>query len=336
MKKAASTAAAIIVTALALLYAFWDVDFPHLLELLSAADYWIILPYLGCLFGFLFFNAVRWRLILRPLGDFSVWQVTPAMMIGFGGNNVLPAHLGELVRTVVFARTYQVSRSSVLTTQVVERMLDVLAILFIYLLAVLTTENFPELIRTGAYVTAAVFLAGCLAIVVFLFFPAAVSGMVERLIAPLPETIRARILALMNSVIEGMGTLKSVPLLLRMIGYSLLKWIASAGAVWVSLWGYGAEVPLSAGMLVVAVGALAVTLPTAPGYFGSIQAAFVFALLPFGIERETALAASIFFLVAQWIPVTLIGGYFFFKGRSGLGGMQAEMSELHRAEAGPN
>lgn len=328
MKKLATTAAAILVTTLALIYAFWDVDFQQLLQTLSGANYWSVIPYYFCLFLFLLFTALRWRLILLPLGNFSLWHVTPAMMIGFGGNNVLPAHLGELVRTVVFARTFQIPKSSVLTTQVVERMFDVLAILIIFFVTVFATREFPESIRAGSLVTAAVFLTGCVAIVLFLCFPTAIFGLAERFFAPWPLGIRSRILGLMSSVVLGLAALKSFRPMVFMVGYSLLKWIANAAAIWIALWGYGAEVPVAATILVVAVSAFAVTLPSAPGYFGSIQAAFVFALTPFGIEKELVLAASILVLVAQWIPVTIIGAFFFIVTKADLHDMRSELTEL--------
>ena len=58
-------------------------------------------------------------------------------------------------------------------------------------------------------------------------------------------------------------------------------------------------------------------------YVGAIQAAFVFALVPFGIAKDDAVAASVYYLVAQWIPVTLTGMVFFIcmgRTRRGLGG----------------
>ena len=51
--------------------------------------------------------------------------------IGFGGNCVLPARLGELVRAVYFGKKEEMSSSSALGTVVVERILDGFMILII-------------------------------------------------------------------------------------------------------------------------------------------------------------------------------------------------------------
>ena len=336
MKKWFYTAAAAVVTALALLYAFWDVDFAELLDLLAGANYWTLFPLLGFQTLFFLFTATRWRLLLRPLGFFSVAEVLPAMMIGFAANNVLPAHLGEFVRTMAFARKFQKPKSSVLTTQVLERMLDIFAILAIYFVAVFTIREFPASIRTGSYVTALVFLAACLGILLLLAFPARISALAERLTARLPQVVRRRIVGLIHGVSQGLDSFRSFRLMGWMLGHSALKWMSNAGAVWISLWAYGADVPFSASMMVVAVTAFAVTLPAAPGYFGSIQAAFVFTLTPFGIEREIALAASIFLLLATWLPVTLIGGYYFFTLKTDLQNGGGELEAVGPADAEPD
>jgi hypothetical protein len=63
-------------------------------------------------------------------------------------------------------------------------------------------------------------------------------------------------------------------------------------------------------MLTIGITAFAVALPSAPGFVGPMQAAFVFALAPFGIEQEAALAASVLFLLGHWIPVTAVGALF--------------------------
>jgi uncharacterized membrane protein YbhN (UPF0104 family) len=63
-----------------------------------------------------------------------------------------------------------------------------------------------------------------------------------------------------------------------------------------------------------AVLALAAAVPNAPGYVGAMQAAYVFTLRPFGISEELAFAASVLFLVCQWLPVTLAGAWYFIAG----------------------
>ena len=107
MKSWLTTILVVAVTALLLGYALWNVDLAALGEVLASADYRYVVPFLLTLTLFFWLKAWRWAMILEPLDRYTVRQVTPALMIGFAANNVLPAHLGEFVRSFWFARRYR-------------------------------------------------------------------------------------------------------------------------------------------------------------------------------------------------------------------------------------
>lgn len=326
MKKTAYLVAVVAITSLSLLYALWGVDYRKLGQVMMGADLRVLAPFFLFLVLFYLFTGLRWNLILRPLGRYSLQQSAPAMMIGFAGNNILPAHMGELVRAVLFGRKFGKPGSSVLATLVVERILDVFAILFFYFLAILLIKPFPESIRLGA-VTAAL-ITGLLSalIFLFLFFPKWFQTVFLRLGFWLPTGLREKINTLLENAVNGLSALKSPGVVLGMLIFSLLKWSAGGAMVWFALQGFDVRISFNVSMVVIAVTALAVTVPSAPGYIGTLQAAFIFALTPFGIPREVALAASVLYVIAQWVPVTLIGGLLFFS--TGL--KIPEMSEAAR------
>lgn len=328
MKRLPHLLLAFAVAALALLYALWGVDFRHLGRLLAGADYRLLLPFQALLVLFYVFTGLRWNVILRSQGRYSLRQSGPAMLIGFAGNNVLPAHLGEVVRAVVFGRQAGLPATAVFMTLVVERLLDVLAILVYYFVAVLLIDPFPESIRLGAQAVAVVMGAASLGIVAFLRWPAAFVRLWERLSTPLPAVLRGRGSALLHNAAQGLAALKSPRLFAGMLAYSLLKWATCGGMVWLALLAFGTRIPFGISMIVIAVTALAVTVPTAPGFFGTMQAAFVLALVPFGVPRETALAASVLYLLAQWVPVTLVGGLCFLASGLRMAEVRADTQHL--------
>jgi glycosyltransferase 2 family protein len=105
MKRLLALLLPILFTVGLLVYALSGVDLSTLRSTLLEGELWVIPPFLILLAFFFFNNALRWTLILRPFGHFSVRQVAPSMMIGFAGNNLLPLRIGELIRTVIFARS---------------------------------------------------------------------------------------------------------------------------------------------------------------------------------------------------------------------------------------
>ncbi len=335
LKRLLALSAILAVTGLVVVYAFWDVDFGQLAALLLAGDYRILFPFLILVVLFYYFTALRWCLILRPLGRYSAAQVTPAMMIGFGGDNLLPAHMGDLVRAIVFALQYRLSRSGVFMTLVLERVLDVFAILLLFLVATFTLDTVPEGMRDGLRASAVVFGLICVGIALFLRYPAFFVRWWNLWSRPLPAIIRELGTRFLTGSEAGLAALRSPAALVPLAVLSLLKWGAAGGMVWLSLQSYGISVAPGTSALVVAASAMAVTLPSVPGYFGMIQAAFVFTLIPFGVSREAALAASVFFHIAQWIPVTLLGLVFFFTTGLGAGRVRREMSKRHDTGASP-
>ncbi len=316
MKKWLTTILVVAVTALLLGYALWKVDLEALGEVLAGADYRFVVPFLVILTLFFWIKAWRWAVILEPLGRYSVRQVTPAMMIGFAANNVLPAHLGELVRSLWFARRYRQRASAVLVSQVLERILDVVAILLLYLLAVPWIESPPEAIRLSVWLVAGVAAAMAVVIYAILASPQRVFRLWRVLSGKLPASIQSRGEAFLSDVLRALSSVRSPARLLLLLANSLVQWSLSGVCVWMSMAAVGVTIGPAITLIVLTATVVAVTLPNAPGYVGAIQAAFVFALQPFGVSSESAFAGSVFFLVANWIPVTSVGGIFMLASRS--------------------
>ena len=111
------------------------------------------------------------------------------------------------------------------------------------------------------------------------------------------------------------------------MGYSLLQWLLIATNVWLAVWAFGFAIRPGVALIVLAVLSLAITVPSTPGYIGPVQAAFVFALVPFGVSNELAFAASVFYLVAYWIPVTVVGALFFVSTGLRVGEVRSDVEE---------
>ena len=311
MKRLLALLLPILFTVGLLVYALRGVDLGTLRSTLLEGELWVIAPFLILLAFFFFNSAQRWTLILRPFGRFSVRQVAPSMMIGFAGNNVLPLRIGELIRTVIFAKESGCSRSGVLMTLVVERALDLVGILLVFVTGAILLGELPP----GWTYGLAIALAGILTLMTVLVllgrFPNVSLGLWRRLSPSLPAVVAERGQTYLTELTRGLAALATPSTTAALLAQSLLRWYVAAALVWLSLAGYGVSVSPGVVMLVVGVTAAAVSLPSVPGFVGPVQAAFVFALTPFGISQEVALAASILFLVGHWVPITLTGALFF-------------------------
>lgn len=308
MKRWSTTILAVALTALLLGYALRGVDFPTLGDVLAGADYRYAAPFVATLALFFFLKAWRWTHILAPLGRYTIQQAAPPMMIGFAANNVLPAHLGELVRSLWFARRYGERVSAVLTTQILERILDVAAIVVLYLLAVPWIDDPPEALRISVWLVGASCALAAGMIYALLTSPERVFRLWRWASARLPASFRTRGEGFLGDVLRALSSVQSGRRLLALVTNSVVQWSLMGVCVWMSMAAMGVAIGPALSLIVLTATVVAVALPSAPGYVGALQAAFVFALEPFGVSSEAALAGSVFYLVGNWVPITTAGG----------------------------
>lgn len=307
MKRLAGIAAAALVTIGTLAYALWDVDLDQLRQTLMAGRLWVIPPFLVILGLFYYSNALRWRLLLRPFGRFGSLQLMPSMMIGFAANNLLPLRVGELIRAHLLAREQGLSRSGILMNLVLERLLDLIAILAFYVAGLALLPEAPAAFRTSAWVGAAAILGLGGVLLCLLFLPQTLNRTWLALAARLPDPVRQRGSIYLEQFAKGLAPLRQPLLAAALLAQSIGRWCLPVALAWLAVYAYAGAIPLALAMITVGITAFAVSLPSAPGFVGPMQAAFVLALTPFGVTQEAALAASLLFLLGHWIPVTGVG-----------------------------
>src|SRR5688572_22254406 len=79
-------------------------------------------------------RAERWKYLLEPLGPTRFRTVFRTTVIGFAASAVLPARAGEVIRPYLLARQEGLSATAAFATIVVERVLDLVAVLLLLLL----------------------------------------------------------------------------------------------------------------------------------------------------------------------------------------------------------
>lgn len=311
MKHLVSLLVATVVACGLLWYSLRGVDMGTLKTTLASGDYSSFGFFALALVAYYWLKALRWASVLSPLGQFSWRDVAPAMMIGFAGNNVLPSHLGELIQTVVFSKRNALPASSVLVTQMVERLLDVGAVLLLFFVALLFLTDVPDGLRLSAEIALATTLLGVTAVALAIARPHWLFKLWGQCATILPPGVWQWGHGLLENIILALNGLRSPRRLAVLIANSIAQWAAMAFIIWIALLTFGVTIGPWLALITLAATVVAITLPSLPGNFGSVQAAYVFALVPFGVAQESALAASVYYLLAQWIPVTIVGGVCF-------------------------
>lgn len=303
VKKAAGFLIRLILVGGCLVYAFWGIDFGQLWATIVRYDdmalFWTtILSFVG--YGVM---ALR----LNFLSGFVAgnWLCFKAFLMSMAVNNIVPAKLGELAKAFYLRRECHFSLSRSITMVFWERFFDLNAILAMGLVVAFHFK------LKMAFVPLAAAVGG---IWVALWVVRTYPDFVGRIIDKMPSNRLAEFMAeLKLQVLHGV-----TPSFMIVLGlYTLVCWASYATSTFlVLLWVAGMQLTWGHAAAVFVISSLGMAMPSSPGALGVFEAAVVFSLGLFGVERSQALAAGLVLHMVQYIPVTLAG--LLVLGKSGL------------------
>ncbi len=301
-----------------LVVAFDNIEFSSFWASLGRVSWVTILAVSAMAIMSMFLRAWRWRILLKPVKDIAYNTVFTFTMIGFMANNVLPAHAGDFARPYLLGLKENISGFSALATVLIERLLDGVGLIIIFLI-VLPIAPLPASIKmSGLGIGAALF-----ALIALLMLLSSENGRLRNgliaLVEKAPDRFRASLSKKLQMFLFGLTIFRNRKNLLPLLGISVFVWAHLALTIFMILKGYplAAEVGAMdmgiASVVTIVMLAFVIVLPSSPGYLGITQVAFIFALGYFGVAESDAVGASIIFNLTQYIPITIGGIVYFFK-----------------------
>jgi glycosyltransferase 2 family protein len=302
--------AGLLLSALFAWLALRDTRWADLRAAFALARWWLALPFALVLAAFYWLKAMRWRILLAPTADLSARALLPALIVGFAANNLLPAHLGELVRVYLLGRERGLAKSAVLATVVLERMFDVLAVLALALAALASGQALGAELRAAGWFLALVAALVLVPALLLVFTTEWFVRLSDPLLALLPPSLRVRLHEQLAALALGFGALRAHHRLPALMANSLLQWALMASCVWIAIAAFGLDVPTVAAVVILVLVVAGITLPGSPGFVGTIEYCFVLGLKPYGIAAGTALSVAVFYHVLTFGCVTVAGALF--------------------------
>ncbi len=247
-------------------------------------------------------RGARWRSLLAPIAPLPYRRVLGYTYIGYLANNVLPARLGELYRSHALGDGEDVSRTTVLGTVVVERVVDTVMVVAIAAVAVLV-------LSVRGLMTSAV-LAG-LAFVALLIVVLGLGIVAHRL--PGAERVteiiarRPRLLELARRLREGLAVAGRPRVVAMAIAFSAVAWTASTLTFLAAGQAVGVELTVAQAALLCSGVALVSIVPAGPANAGTFELTVVLIAEGFGISRDDAFAMGLLVHLIV-LALTSIGG----------------------------
>ena len=288
----------------------------HLQEVIGAlqhANYWWLVPGIVVYFLGLWVRTWRWQYTLRPLQLVPLTTLFPDVCIGYFGNNVFPFRAGELLRSYVLKKQTGIDISSSLATVIIERIADGLVMIMFVFLA-LPFAPMPEFFRNAVISMTVGFLAATALFIWAANDPQRVDrfygGIARRL---LPAKIRVVTDGFFQRFMLGLRSLSSPSDMTAIFLTSVLIWLLETVKYWFVMHAFDFAVAFIVLMLMNGLVNLATTLPAAPGYIGTFDTPGIMTLQAFGVNPSVAASYTFTLHAALWVPVTLLGGYFFWR-----------------------
>ena len=119
----------------------------------------LLLAGLGTIFLTYAMRAWRWQYLLAPIGPTRFRTAFRTTIIGFAALGVLPARAGDILRPYLLAKQEGLSTSATFATIVMERVLDliaVLALLALYVWGIANADSLPASVMRPIEISAAV------------------------------------------------------------------------------------------------------------------------------------------------------------------------------------
>ena len=269
-----------------------QVNFSEMGRELSKANYIFLLPAILIYLLGVFFRALRWKYLLKPLGNFPVFRLFSLILIGMLVNNIVPARLGIVARAIILGEKEKISKMAVGGTMVVEQVLDGVILLFFAAIATFFAP-LTGWLQNVVYITAGIFIALLILCLVFASSSAAAQKGLNLILRVLPKKWHDKIGEWFMRLIEGLGIMKSLRKLLVVFIMSALVWLCESGLFYMVGFSFDLQQPFYVYMLATAVSNLAWVLLMTQGGVGSFDLACQKSLELFNIGAAAAASYAI-------------------------------------------
>jgi dolichyl-phosphate beta-glucosyltransferase len=257
-------------------------------------------------------RGARWQIWERSL---NYWDSLRLILIGFMGNNILPARLGEILRAHCAAAktSNDRGRTTALASIAAERILDGLILAVFGLVGLALVPVDPRL-QWGLLVVSLAFGGLTSALVLGIRFHERIRSFIAAANRKFPGHLTAFAREKANYFLDGLLSLGTLPRLLSAIATTAIIWGIELGFCYfigLAVWD---RMGLHTALLFLVVVNFASLFPFTMGGIGTIEAAATVFLISSGIPQNLALAMVLLQHGSQYFFTTISGGALYLAG----------------------
>jgi uncharacterized protein (TIRG00374 family) len=273
---------------------------------------WVIIPVIIMLFLAHYVRALRWKLLMEPLGyKPTTFNAFAGVMIGYLVNGGVP-RLGEVFKCTLLARYEKFKVDKLIGTILVERAVDVICLLIIFLIAILLQGDiFGDFMmerlkiffhdKAGQLSYTKLIIAGSIFVFLLLVFYFILKrfGHID---------IVAKIKVVIKNILHGLSSIRYLQHKGLFIVHTILLWGFYFLSTYAGLYALKEtqHLGLAGAVTVLAVGSVGMIIT--PGGIGAYQLLIAKLMVLYGLDEKTTGTASGWLLWSAQTFIILVGG----------------------------
>jgi uncharacterized membrane protein YbhN (UPF0104 family) len=296
-----------------------DIQHEQWLQIKNAigrARYWLIVPAFFLLFLAHYSRAIRWKILMEPMGYHpSTFNTFAAVMIGYLVNAGVP-RLGEVVKCTILSRYEKVRADRLVGTIVMERAVDVVCLLVVFVAALIfqggiigehVSASFKDYFHDKSGNTSVnkimIALAIGLAVLVIIFFLLKKFGHIDAV---------AKVKNILKGLLHGLSSIRLIQHKGLFIFHTILIWTLYLAGTTIGVYALKetAHLGVGAGLTALAVGSVGMIIT--PGGIGAYPLLVAKLMEWYGLDKTTIGNALGWLLWSVQTLIILIGGLLFF------------------------
>ncbi len=307
------------VTAIFVYFLIKNIDVHHLVANLANISLPFLLMGLGALVLAYLARSIRWGLMLQALNkDVKLSHCIAPFVVSMAVNNILPLRAGDFMRLFGFKSLHHLTPAEVLSTLMLERLLDLLMVLSLFFISLpwVTLHTIPpHFVHSIQLLT----LFSALLLLILIGMPnysKRVLNKVGQINFIKSKAIGQKLLDYIHRFIDSIQLIRSTRLFFTLVGLSILAWACEGSIYLVSAFACGYKAAWIGPYFASTLGTLSTLIPSSPGYIGTFDYFTMLGFQAFGVAQQTGTTIAVLVHMILWLPVTIVGIIFYFTNRS--------------------
>lgn len=304
--------AGIVISIVCLYFAFRGINIKESLEVVKNINilYFVISLILSIIIIAL--RGLRWECFIPLKKHIKKRTVVMATYIGYMGNNILPAKLGEVARAYILGVKEDVSKSALIASVVTERLFDVITGGVILCLSVIFIPNLPQTVTYAAIALFVLSIVGFLVLIFLVWKRDFAHKVFHKVFAILPKNIGDKLILFSCNFIDGIGFKNDAKHIFLIFFYTILYLIGQILTISFLLMAFDIKASPIIALFTFAVGGFGFAVPSAPSGIGPFEWAIIFGLSLIGVDRAVAAPYALVYHMMGILPIIVIGFIFLF------------------------